>query len=266
KRTLSRVSTQSTFLVNRRSFASARGISPWNPYQLAVPDTALASLSRSVRNALFLNRAQPAWDASFAQGDNQNHVLLTTGFERRRHLDRTLHGRINLSRHWSAEADVVLGEKSSQNEAFSTRNFQIIYWEAGPKLSWLPDPSFRSVAEVKAKTSQNHLGSRERATQTEWVGELTWNPRGQQNAQGFRAATSLRLRATFADIRYVGAPNTAVAFSMLEGLQDGRNFLWTLSLDRQLSKSVQLNLQYEGRKTGDRRTVHVGRAQVRAVF
>ena len=53
---------------------------------------------------------------------------------------------------------------------------------------------------------------------------------------------------------------------MLEGLQDGKNYLWSLNLDRQLSKTVQMSLNYEGRKTGDNRVVHVGRAQVRAVF
>jgi hypothetical protein len=49
---------------------------------------------------------------------------------------------------------------------------------------------------------------------------------------------------------------------MLDGLQNGKN----LNLDRQLSRSVQLSLDYEGLQTGEKRTVHVGRAQVRAVF
>jgi hypothetical protein len=54
---------------------------------------------------------------------------------------------------------------------------------------------------------------------------------------------------------------------MLEGLQNGKNLLWNLTLDRQLSKTIQLNLTYEGRRTGTTaRVVHIGRAQVRAVF
>ena len=263
---LSRFSTQSTLQINRRSFAGAAGASPWNPFQFAVADSALAALNLSLRNALFVNRANPAWDASLAQSDNQSQVLLTTGFERRRNLERTLHGRASISRRWSAEADLTQGEKSSGNEAFSTRDFRIGYWEAGPKLTWLPDRTFRSVFDFKIKNSQNDLGNREKASQTEWNAELTWNPTSRQNAQGFRAATSLRLRGTFTDIRYTGPPNTAVAFTMLEGLQDGRNFQWSLNLDRQLSKSIQLSLNYEGRKTGENAVVHVGRAQVRAVF
>jgi hypothetical protein len=76
----------------------------------------------------------------------------------------------------------------------------------------------------------------------------------------------LRLKGTYADVQYTGAANSAVAFVMLEGLQNGKNFLWNLALDRQLSKSMQLSLQYEGRKTGINRVIHVARAQVRAVF
>lgn len=266
QRVLSRFSTQSTLQINRRTYAGVQGVSPWNPFQLSLPDSSLVTVSASVRNVLFVNRANPAWDASIAQGDNRSQVVLTTGFERRRNADWTLHGRLNLGRQWSAEADATLREKSSDNQAFDSRDFLIRGWEAGPKLTWLPDRTFRIVFDLGRQNSRNTLGGGEKAGQTSWNAEVTWNPQGKQNAQGFRAATSLRMKGTFTDIRFTGQPNTAVAFTMLEGLQDGKNFLWSLNLDRQLSKSLQLSLNYEGRKTGDNRVIHVGRAQVRAVF
>lgn len=266
QRTMSRFSTQSTFQINRRTFAGAQGVSPWNPFQFAVADSALVTVTASVRNVLFVNRANPAWDASIAQGDNRSQVVLTTGFEQRRNVDWTLHGRLNLGQRWSAEADVVRGEKSSDNEAFDSRDFNIQSWEAGPKMTWLPSRVFRVVFKLNFQNSKNTLAGAEKATQNDWNTELTWNPPGRQNAQGFRAATSLRAKGSFVNIKYTGESNTAVAFTMLEGLQDGKNFLWSLNLDRQLSKSLQLSLNYEGRKTGENRVVHVGRAQVRAVF
>ncbi|MDO8365578.1 MAG: hypothetical protein Q7T20_02190, partial [Saprospiraceae bacterium] len=149
---------------------------------------------------------------------------------------------------------------------FASRNYNLEGWELGPKMTWLPTRGFRIVANMKWETSRNTLPAAERADQTNWTAELTWNPASKPNAQGFKAATSLRVKGTFADVRYTGAPNSAVAFAMLEGLQDGKNFLWNLTLDRQLSKSMQLSLNYEGRKTGENRVVHVARAQVRAVF
>ena len=53
---------------------------------------------------------------------------------------------------------------------------------------------------------------------------------------------------------------------MLDGLQNGKNYLWNLSFDKRISKSVEMSLQYEGRKAGDAPVVHTGRASVRAIF
>jgi hypothetical protein len=264
---LSRISTQSTLQINRRSIGGARGVSPWNPFQLNIVDTALVTLNTSMRNVFFFNRANPVWDLSLAQGDNRSQVALTTGFERRRTSDWTVHARANLNRRWSLEADAVQGLRNSDNQAFDTRDFSIGTREYGPKLSWLPNRSFRIVLDVNRMESRNRIGAGEKADQNHWNMELTWNPASKENNRGFRAATSLRAKFTLADIRYTGKPNTAVAFTMLEGLQNGQNLLWSLILDRQLSKNMQMNLNYEGRRTGTgNRLVHVGRAQVRALF
>jgi hypothetical protein len=223
-------------------------------------------LSQAFRNILFVNRAQPTWDASLSAGDNRSQLALSTGFEQRRAADYALHLRFNLNRRWSAEADFINTLKSSENQAFTSRNYTLEGWELGPKMTWLPLKGFRVIAQLKWKTGRNILPAAERAEQTNWSTEITWNPSAKANNQGFKAPTSLRLKGTFADVTYTGAPNSAVAFAMLEGLQNGKNFLWNLNLDRQLSKSMQLSLNYEGRKTGTNRVVHVARAQVRAVF
>ncbi len=266
KKWLGRTATQSTLQINRRTFTKAAEVQVWNPFQGKLADTSLVTLSSTLRNILFVNRGQPAWDASFSAGDNRSQLALTTGFEQRRAQDYLLHLRGSFTLHWSLEADVERFLKSNENEAFSTRNYQIEGWEFGPKLSWLPVRGLRCIANYKWMNSQNTLPTAERATQASWIAEINWNPATQPNARGFRAATSLRLKGTYANIRYTGAANSVVAFVMLEGLQNGKNYLWTLSLDRQLSKSMQLSLQYEGRKTGINRVVHVARAQVRAVF
>jgi hypothetical protein len=98
QRRLSRVSTQSTFQVNRRVFADAKGVAPWNPFEFNIPDTALVALTSSIRNVFFFNRSNPKWDFSIANGENRSQVALTTGYERRLNRDWTFHGRLNLSK------------------------------------------------------------------------------------------------------------------------------------------------------------------------
>ena len=78
--------------------------------------------------------------------------------------------------------------------------------------------------------------------------------------------TSIRGRGSVVKIDFEGEPNSPVGFAILNGLQPGQNYLWNLTLNRQLAKNIQLNISYEGRKTGTANIVHVGRAQVAATF
>ncbi len=264
---LSRLSTQSTLQINRRVFAGAQGISPWNPFDLAIADTALVAATATIRNVLFVNRANPVWDISVAQADSRSRLALSTGYESRQNADWTLHTRVNFGQQWNLETDGILGHKTSENQAFASRNFDIAQREISPKISWVPHRSLRVTAEARWIDSRNQLPGAETARQTNWTAGLNWNPQPKSGQGGFRAATALRVQGTWADVNFTGQPNSAVGFAMLEGLQNGRNFLWSANLDRQLSKTLQLSLNYEGRRTGSNgRLVHLGRAQVRAVF
>lgn len=263
-----KIALQSTLQINRRTLAGALGVSPWNPFELNVADSALVTVSSSMRQVLFVNRADPRWDASLSWGDNKSRILATTGFESRNLSDQILHGRLNLSRKWSTETDLINSLRSNTTENFTARNYRIPGLEITPKITWMPVRNFRIVTKFSWKTRMNTLESAEKSSQTDWNAELSWNPQAKPRVGStFNPATSIRASMKVADIQYTGQSNTPVAFAMLEGLQDGRNLLWTLTIDRQLSKSMQLNLSYEGRRTGGSdRVVHVGRAQVRAVF
>ena len=60
--------------------------------------------------------------------------------------------------------------------------------------------------------------------------------------------------------------NTPLAFEMLEGLKTGVNYTWNLSIQRNISSSFQLSLNYDGRKPNGVKTIHTGGVQVRAYF
>jgi hypothetical protein len=117
---------------------------------------------------------------------------------------------------------------------------------------------FRLSFEYKYRNGFNTLKPNGETLKTHSLAtEATWNR--SVNAQ-------LRGRFAYIGIQYAGEKNTPIEFALLEGLQNGRNYVWSLSLDQSLSKNLLLSLSYDGRKTGDARVVHVGRCQVRAQF
>ncbi len=68
-------------------------------------------------------------------------------------------------------------------------------------------------------------------------------------------STSILAKFTYSDISFTSldsVPNTnsSSSYIILEGLQPGKNFLWTLDLTKRVSNNLEFSMQYEGRKPG----------------
>ncbi|MBK7869909.1 MAG: hypothetical protein IPJ74_04070 [Saprospiraceae bacterium] len=254
---LSKFSTQSTLIINRKTLNNA-DISPWNPFQLDVADTSLVSVSSNIRNILFFNRANPKYDVQIGNSMLSNKFVQTSGFESRRNTEQFFRSRVNATKSISAQLNLTRSERLSDSQFFDNRDFNILSWQIEPQCTYLPSRDFRTIVSYKFQTDRNTFSDNPaEATQNNLSLEMTWNQ---------ASSTSIRLRGSFVDIAFEGTPSSPVGFAILNGLQPGKNFLWNLSLDRQLSRNLRLNLSYEGRKTGEARVVHVGRAQVAAIF
>jgi hypothetical protein len=77
---------------------------------------------------------------------------------------------------------------------------------------------------------------------------------------------SFQARFNMIQMRFNGDPNSPLGFEMLEGLLPGRNYVWNLTWQRTLVNNMQLNLSYDGRKSGEGKIIHTGGLQVRAFF
>ncbi|MCS6930437.1 MAG: hypothetical protein NZM43_13190 [Saprospiraceae bacterium] len=263
---LTRLSLQSNLQLSRRILADKTNNQIWNPFNLRIADSALVALSVVSRQALYVNRADPRWDVFIAYTDNRQRTAVVTGAESRNLSELHGHGRLNITPQWTAELDAIKSQHNNNSAWFSHRRFALQSWKLVPKLTWIPSVAFRlSVLHTRYR-GKNTLPPADKAYQHSWSAELTWAPAAVPNSRGFRAATHLRAHARLAKVAFEGRANSPAAFVMLEGLQNGRNYLWGIQLERQLSKTMQLSLQYDGRKTGENRTVHNARIQMRAIF
>jgi hypothetical protein len=53
---------------------------------------------------------------------------------------------------------------------------------------------------------------------------------------------------------------------MLDGLVPGNNVTWNIGYQRTLANNMQVNFNYDARKTEGNKTIHTGGVQVRAFF
>ncbi len=257
RKVLSKFSTQSSLQITRK-VRQLDGVSAWNPFQLDIVDTALVSTRSSVYNTLFFNRADPKFDVQLGMSDNQNKLVQTTGFESRRQRQQFVKTRWNLSKSLSFQSAFSLGTDEQGSEQFESKRYRIESWEAKPQLTWQPSNNFRTGVTWRYKLAENRLdtlGENARTNDLKW--EATFNQ---------SATTSLRSEFSFVKIDFEGQANSPVGFAFLQGLQNGKNFIWSITLDRQVAKNIRVGITYEGRKTGQANLVHVGRAQVGAVF
>jgi hypothetical protein len=75
-------------------------------------------------------------------------------------------------------------------------------------------------------------------------------------------------QAEFKTVRmnFEGNSNSAIGFELLESLKPGTNYTWNISYQRNVSKNLQLSIQYLGRKSENSRLIQSGTMEVRAFF
>ena len=81
-----------------------------------------------------------------------------------------------------------------------------------------------------------------------------------------KSSSTLNAELRYINNSYFGQNNTPVAYQLLEGLQAGENWTWSLVGQQKLTKSLDLNISYFGRKSTNLRMIHTGSLQLRAKF
>ncbi len=254
---LGKFSGQASFRILRKTLEDA-SIQPYNPFQGNIPDTSLVSVNSIIRGDIFFNRANAVYDLQWGIQDSRNRVTLTTGYESRQLAEQFLRGRLNFTKEVSAIVKLTKGKQLNDSRLFNSRDYNIDFYAIEPNLTWQPSAAFRGTVSFQYRESRNLLPEGGEASfQSDMKVEGIFNS---------TSSTSIRTSFTYSRVAFSGKENTPAGFAMLNGLQKGNNFLWELNFDRRLSSNIQLSLGYQGRKTGTARVVHVGQAEIRALF
>lgn len=237
----------------------SKGEVVFNPFKkVPINDTSLLTLTNVFTNTFSFNRFSTKWGFDISNGVNYNKSLLTYGFESRKLNDWTLRGRWNPMRNYTFEIIQKNQNNSLFTPKFDNRNYNIRTIHSEPRFTFTSGTNYRLSAGYEFSQKKNGIifGGEKSVSNS-------WNAEGKYNAVN---NTSLTGRLTYTNINYTGLPNTTVSYIMLDALLPGKNILWNFDLTKRLGNNLELNFQYEGRKPAETRTIHIGRASLRAIL
>jgi hypothetical protein len=251
---LSRFSNQSRVRVNRKTNIFD-GVDMLNPFSNEVRDTNLISTNSNLRNTLFFNRTNSVFGAEYVVQSVSNKTLLASGFDARFTRSQQVSFRWNIKRKFTLEGNVEKGQKGVEADYTTGRNYDISYYLLKPQFSYQPNTSLRITIEYRYSNKENIEG--ELAIVKESGIKWRFNEAKKGSFQG---------AFSFLNIDFNGNPGSALGFEMLEALKPGRNFTWNAGYQRAISKSLQISIQYTGRKSETNKAIHTGGMEVRAFF
>ena len=256
KNFLSRLNFSTSLQINKKSVA--KGDFEFNPFKYGVADTALITLNTTFLNSISFNRFSSKWGIDFSNFRNNGKSLLTYGYESRKLNDWNLKWRWNMSKALSLTINGKKGLNALYTPQFANRNYQLDVYTIEPQLIYIKGTSFRLITGYRFDNKKNlPLYGGEKSTSHSLNIESKYN---------ILQSSSLTGKFTFNNISYKFPANTTVSYIMLDGLLPGKNFLWSLVFNKRLLNNLELNIQYDGRKAGTSKTVHVGRAGITALF
>lgn len=249
---------QSSVQLNNR-FVGSNGIEQYNPFTSLDQDSLLLQSAATVVNSVFLNRMSNQWGFDFIHSINSGRTLLTYGIDKRSNREQQWRARYNASKQVMLGGNWKYGQRNFTSQFLETRNYRIHYQVLEPSLTAMfRHNQVRLVSGYKYDVRKNdpQLGNEKALAQSLQV----------EGKYNILSSGSIGARLTYTTIQFNGISNSTIGYTMLDGLQKGKNWIWHISFDRRLSKSVEMTLEYDGRKSPGSTVIHTGRASVRAVF
>lgn len=260
---IARFSTNTAFQFSKKVFATGdiKAINVLSPFVHNLNDSLLVSNNTNIRNVIFFNRSDTKYGFEYTYQFSNSKTLLTSGFERRKFILNEFKARWNFIKDFTLNGSYRTGFKQNDSDFYFDRKYEYILNEAGSSLSWLFKKMLRIEVEYEYSFKSNPLP--QIGGQFAVSNEISTNLR-------FSKANNYNITSTFSFVS-VGYnddsyTNEQLQFDMLQGLQEGNNFVWNVGIDKTFAKLLQVSVQYDGRKTGITKPVHGGRVQVRAVF
>ncbi len=245
---------QTSFLIDRKQKREGSSFN-LNPFE-DDPEKRLG-LQSNFRNIFSFNRGKQYFTTSYTYLTNTSRNILSIGFIESKSKSHQFLFNHKFATHWLVNILTSYNENESESESFTSKNFSLEEIQFNPKLSYLLNDNTRFDVFYQYSNKDNIIGNLESLKQQKYGASFTFSSKQQIALTG---------EFNYFSNAFTGNSNSPVAYQMLEGLQPGKNYTWTLLAQKKLTKYLDLNLSYFGRKSETSKVIHTGNIQLKAYF
>ena len=254
KKMLSYFYNQTSFLIDRKIKNEGDNFD-LNPFGNSLEN--VLGLNSSFRNSLFFNRGKQIHSITYTYLQNQAKNLLSIGSQEAKNSSHQLQYNHLYEKSWLFGMFAKTIQTSILSENFPEKNYDIKGYQLAPKISYLFSKSTSWDLFYELQSKENQMENLENLFQNRFGTSFSYSSKKNLTLNG---------EISFYQNKFNGNEFSSVGFQMLEGLQTGQNLTWRFLLQKNLTQFLDINLNYQGRKSESSQTIHTGNVQLRAYF
>lgn len=254
KKFLSYFYDQASFFIDRKIERTADNFD-LNPFDAGEEN--LLGLNSSFRNSLFYNRGKQDHSVTYTYLKNRAKALLTIGSQENDNSSHQIQYAHLLQKTWLMSFSGQTIQSSTYSENYGSKNFEIDGYLLAPKISYIFSKNASWDVFYEYRSKENTIGDMETLYQQRVGTSFTYSSEKQFTANG---------EFSLYKNDFTGNALSPAAYQMLEGLQPGQNLTWRLLLQKNLTQFLDVNVNYQGRKSETSKAIHTGSVQLRAFF
>lgn len=254
KKLISYFYNQTSFIMDRKVRSSGDRLE-LNPFYSS--DENILGLNSSFRNSLFYNRGKQKHSITYSYLINNGKNLLSVGSQNVKNSSHQLQYTHLYQKSWLFNFFTKTIKTNLISEDFVEKNYDLKGYQLSPKISYLFSKNTSLDFFYEFQNKENKIGNLE---------TLVQNRLGTSFSFAGEKKVTINGEFSFYENKFTGNEFSSVGFQMLEGLQAGQNLVWKLLLQKNITSFLDVNLNYQGRKSETGNTVHTGNVQLRAYF
>lgn len=194
------------------------------------------------------------WNGNYRFITNDNLINANFSNEERQQTSQFVNIGYWFNKEFRVDWENSVHDIKNSSQLFTTRDYRLNNFETKPKATYKFTDAIQAELSSAYRQKKRQDGE-ELLKAFDVTGTIQWE----------RRKTSIRGNFSFINNNFNGNNFSIVGNQMLDGLKPGKNQVWSVFIQQAINSFIQLNLNYEGRNSGDR-TIHIGSMQVKASF